>query len=526
MKITKLSIKNFRSLKNVTLNELGDMVILIGKNGSGKSNILELLEMFISDLNLFQETPKKYPIENWYQKKNSRNIMVDIEIQFDEAKLKSKGLTIKDTYALHNEKIVKIKIHRELAKNGWKKPKIELKGYPLKYDMNDSVHKDKTINADDIEHLLNIMASIIKEKFVLIRSIRESQHIINLTTRPPIIDTESKRYYIQLANSNEPDQESKWIDSVNFFNRLTGKQLEIRNNEPVFRGENYRLPLEYSGSGDQATLILKRYINDEYKVYCIEEPETRLHHSYQREIYNWLKEMSKKSQIILATHSSVFVNKDNLENTWIVTINSGESKVFKIDNDDCLRTLLIELGIKPSDIFFSNAILFVEGITEREVLPIITRKTKIDISNMTIIPIHGKGKGKYHISVWNEAAKNTNVPAYFILDNNAKQEIRQLEDKGLINEKQYLLLDKDFEDLYPIEIVNEVVNEILGEENNKQEIKEGESIVKQLKNIFKGHPIQWKVVVGVKVAQKMSVEQINKHMGKLIQFLKDISAQT
>src|SRR5438445_9798215 len=44
MKITQLDIEGFRSLKKVTWNP-GDLNIVIGPNGTGKSNLLRFLEL-------------------------------------------------------------------------------------------------------------------------------------------------------------------------------------------------------------------------------------------------------------------------------------------------------------------------------------------------------------------------------------------------------------------------------------------------------------------------------------------------
>jgi AAA15 family ATPase/GTPase len=42
MKLRKVTINNYLSLKNVTLS-FGDLTILVGRNGSGKTSILEAL---------------------------------------------------------------------------------------------------------------------------------------------------------------------------------------------------------------------------------------------------------------------------------------------------------------------------------------------------------------------------------------------------------------------------------------------------------------------------------------------------
>jgi AAA15 family ATPase/GTPase len=50
MKLREITISNYLSLKEVMLS-FGDLTILVGKNGSGKTNILEALYRFFTDFN-------------------------------------------------------------------------------------------------------------------------------------------------------------------------------------------------------------------------------------------------------------------------------------------------------------------------------------------------------------------------------------------------------------------------------------------------------------------------------------------
>ena len=46
MRIKEFEVKNYKSLENVVLKDLGDFNVLIGKNSSGKTNILEAMNMY------------------------------------------------------------------------------------------------------------------------------------------------------------------------------------------------------------------------------------------------------------------------------------------------------------------------------------------------------------------------------------------------------------------------------------------------------------------------------------------------
>lgn len=47
LNITKIEIRNFRSVRNLSLSP-GKLAVLVGKNDSGKSNILRALNLFFN----------------------------------------------------------------------------------------------------------------------------------------------------------------------------------------------------------------------------------------------------------------------------------------------------------------------------------------------------------------------------------------------------------------------------------------------------------------------------------------------
>ncbi len=46
--LREIEIRNYRSLRNVTLGDLDNYVPIVGLNGSGKSNILRVLNLFFT----------------------------------------------------------------------------------------------------------------------------------------------------------------------------------------------------------------------------------------------------------------------------------------------------------------------------------------------------------------------------------------------------------------------------------------------------------------------------------------------
>jgi len=534
MKIRGFEIRNYRSLKELKMDDLGNFIILIGKNGSGKSNILEALELFFSDFNIQSDYSKSFDITTWYDKRTEHPIefIVKLELEDDDLKnILTKEILEKigiDLTAFNST----FTIHRKIEVNMWKNVEanlggvLEIKEGKIWQLLAEGVEEKRRQVPPEIANLILVnINNMLKNSFKLIRSPRESAERPPPTIRPTIIDPESKSYLTRLAtNPKDRDEEIIWIDFQSQFSKITNRSLESRGPNLIFRIDDLLLPIELGGSGDQALMILMRQFLDEKNFYGIEEPETRFHHDYQRKVFSYLRKISQKRQIFVATHSPVFVDKAFLKDTWFVTLDKKQTKVKRIDTED-LKAILLDLGIMPSDFFLSNKILFVEGLTEKFVLPIICEKIGIDLADVSIIPIHGKGKGKYHLKVWTEAAKNTNLSIFFLLDKDAEAEIKKLEKEGIIDKDYYHILEKEFEDYYPKDILKEIILEIMKNEKegkvDEKEFELKEPVVEQINNLLKRK--DWKVDVGLKVAAKLTPEQIKKEMNDIIRFLRKIA---
>ncbi|HEY6141968.1 MAG TPA: AAA family ATPase, partial [Flavobacterium sp.] len=51
MKITKISVKNFRLLDAISINIENDITLIIGKNNSGKTSLFEVINLFFDNKN-------------------------------------------------------------------------------------------------------------------------------------------------------------------------------------------------------------------------------------------------------------------------------------------------------------------------------------------------------------------------------------------------------------------------------------------------------------------------------------------
>lgn len=190
---------------------------------------------------------------------------------------------------------------------------------------------------------------------------------------------------------------------------------------------------------------IDKYPNDKFNsqinLIAIEEPETYMHPQMQelfiRHINKMVSSLLSKgdknvnSQIIITTHSAHILNSklhegNSFNNINYITTKNNNTKcivlndeIIKSDIEDNSFVFLkkhIKFGV--SEMFFSDAIIFVEGITEYVLLK--NRLMESDIYNkyyISIFLINGA-----HAHVYDNLIKILNVPTLIITDIDFKRE--------------------------------------------------------------------------------------------------------
>ncbi len=192
----------------------------------------------------------------------------------------------------------------------------------------------------------------------------------------------------------------KKISSSVFFDvsqKVTDIKLEKENVDGEIhidnQGEGIKRQIWFALLKWRSKLISNENKSNKY-VWCFDEPETHLYPAAQRQLFETLKEMcSNEFQILLSTHSTIFIDRTKISDVKQVTLEGGYSTIYKSDNSTDLFNCL---GIKNSDFLFFDKFLAVEGFTEYGLIPYLYQlKYSRSLLNDGIQIINLKGEDQY-----------------------------------------------------------------------------------------------------------------------------------
>jgi predicted ATP-dependent endonuclease of OLD family len=261
-------------------------------------------------------------------------------------------------------------------------------------------------------------------------------------------------------------------------------------------------------------------------IYGIEEPENHLHPEYLKKLFKFFKEISKERQIILTTHTPLLVDKTNIENNWLVKREKGETKVQQLKDREELKLVLLELGLVPYDFYFKDFILFVEGDTEKEVIPILAEKLGLEdiIDRVIINPIGGGGKLESHFRIWLGILNILPIEYLVLLDKHSEMHVVEVIKKLNLDSSRFYIFEKgSIEDYYPVELVMKALKDLFGIEIKEEEINLGIPMDKTIEHILDKYSKKrrgWKVDIGKYVASQMIKEQIPKEVKEILERIK------
>lgn len=362
IKLVSANIKNFRSLGDIKF-DFRDLTILVGCNSSGKSNSLAALAL-ISYMLKAPSPPSAEFMQNFFKFGVQENLAFSITVK---EKQKTAEYTVsvdlgagKPFYSQETLFIGKTKVID--IKNGEGKVKDENGKNPQSYQSkagnlalkSAGDFGDRPFTAKLAEFIRNwdfydLDPEVMRRNSMLVigdKILMKKEKIPSLGSRGRAIE-EVLQYWAE--NKREKfDLISQELDSCMGIS-LKSVTEEGETIVKVLEKDSLEVPLSNMSDG---TLRIIAYYTLLYEdnlptLIGIEEPERNLHPGILRDVASVVQRLSKKTQVIITTHSSQLLDCFNLE-----AINSDVSVILlsKTNGFGTQAFLLDELGKSRDDL--------------------------------------------------------------------------------------------------------------------------------------------------------------------------------
>ena len=550
MRVKHLKVRNYTSLLDIELSDLPDLVVFVGKNSSGKSNLIDALALFFlafgdgeiehlgpedSYQHLFPNhsyptgQPPEIAItltlvsEEWAQlldvEENAGSRLEREEIYLEKRILCVEGSTQWKTQAAY---IGDVQIL------GDEEAEAELVHMILD-DPTDSSSGEIEIEFLVDGFLVNL-GPLLESSFQVVYGAEGTRSWQDrFAERPSIVDTTHLGSLWEQSQSSG-NQRQQWTRVAQQFEQIAPNEqrpVGVASSIQMEEG-TLSIPIGMTGEGSQATLRLIDQLDRGPAIMAIEEPETHLHPTLVKQIGRVLGEMANKGkQLFVSTHSPFLVEQSTLDSLYVVKKHGHETQISSMRDISDLRALFLDLGIRPSDVLFSDAILLVEGLSDEVFFNHLSNKLDVSLAACHIKTIRAGGmpRGRRKIEFWAEVGRDAGLPLFLILDKNASDETQRAIKKDLIPEDRCLVLDKgNLEDCYPWPALEKVLSENF-EVEVEAPIPVGERVQTLRRHLKKSGREKdwWKPLMAEEIVKVTRHEEIETGMADIVGFLRKVS---
>ena len=380
MKIENIKIRNFKVFKDTKIENLGQMNVFLGTNGSGKSSLFDIFG-FLSDA-LRDNVTIALNKRGGFPEVISRNCdmnsdLISFEIKFrypNTQKTSSPLVTYFLEISFENGKSF---VSREILKyrrGQYGKPWhfLDFSNGEGSAITNEDEYGKKDVEAiRDIQKVSNPDILAIKglgqfERFKAISSFRamlERWYISNFKIEygRNISDTGISTHLS--VNGNNLAQVTKYLYDYHreVFNTILEKlparipginEVEAKETEDgmillKFKDKNFETPFvsRYISDGTikMFAYMILLYDPDPHPLLCIEEPENFLHPDLLLELCEEIRIYSGKGgQVFVSSHSPDFINGLQLNELFYLTKKDGFTQVNKASEDPLVKELAID----------------------------------------------------------------------------------------------------------------------------------------------------------------------------------------
>lgn len=539
MKIQRIELRRFKSIREVILPEhnssqvLDNLVVLIGRNSSGKTNLLEAIDYFFREFDsAFERAIGSLNLELWHGREALAPIEWDVTLKLEQSEtLVLLGKDLEPIFEGVTNKD-QVRVLRQIVATPsdmrWHTSALAVGNIDLIKDTKavtpeeimKALNRPEPVPANLVQSILSNLSGLLRSQFKYIGAARDSvQPAPSFGNRSPIINPTTLASINNLAQGAAADVRNKW--------RPLRKKMEttLPNRERVdskvgqlFLGDE---PFPATGGGAQSVLALIHDIETAPPIVAIEEPENHLHPELIKKTLRYFQDITagpSVKQLFVATHSPFFVDSSYIRGIVALYWDGQETKAQQIGTKEDLRTTLFDIGARPSDIFFADLILIVEGESDKIVLQGWARTLDVPLEEIhaAVVPARGVSKTRYHLKLWAEISKEIDLPRYVIVDKSGQDEVNAAVSAGLVETDNAHTLERgDLEDYYLTDVLIDALQRLFDVTVAREDIPEG-GRVKTINKLLKKGPEEWKVPLAEEVSKRTERQQIPKEVGDFL----------
>lgn len=404
MQITDLWIRNFKTIRNMHIQDIENALILVGQNNTGKTAVLEALRAVIGDYEIREEDfLEDYPnieivvslkIQEEDLRRFHRNGIVSTYRRYDSwmgdfcRKLPSyQNGVLCFSYIANREG--KVRYADGVRKNNGYIPQIIPNVYYLDAQRNMGKLQDVILMLQE-----DVILRQMRSECCMFDQAKKCNHCFSCiglihqkTTEELNAFETAKLLEYKLYHSNL----DSFAKKVNRNFRKNGGREEILysmnldmektlsvTGELYHKKQNRKEPLSCMGKGMRSIYMLSLLETCEENrekntdIIIVENPEIFLHPKLQKISGEILYRLSKRNQVIFSTHSpNLLPNFNSRQIRQIILDGEGYSDVCKRTD---VSAVLDDLGYSATDVMNVNFVFIVEGKQDKSRLPLLLRK--------------------------------------------------------------------------------------------------------------------------------------------------------
>ncbi len=483
MRISKLTIRNFKAICYLKMEEVDRALILIGKNNTGKTTILDAI-LVLAGVN---------PVTESCFHDLSKKIQMDVELEFEEGDMEllhESGIVCKyrNFESWKREFLRRLPTYQEntgtiaftmLAARGGKvcyTDGIKKNNPYLKSIFPKVYYIDSSRQVSQMEDLLLINGNQdvirLREKYCMFDKAKRCNGCFRciglINQKKPeeltvfestkLLEYKLNQYNLEgfLENLNKCFHQNG-APSQNIAYRMSFYPEDAIEFETIVENKDRRTEehIEQMGQGTKSMYILsvlEAYVDSMVKmpsILMVEDPEMYLHPQLQKKAGELLYRLSKKNQVIFSTHSPNLIF--NFTSKQIKQVVPDENYYTTVRENVDVDEILDDLGYTANDLMNVSFVFIVEGKQDSNRLPLLLEK--------------------YYSEIYDEDGKLQRIS---IIQTNSCTNIKTYANLKYINKlylKDQFLMIRDSDGKNPRHLVKQLCN--FYKERAKEESEEG-----------------------------------------------------